>query len=300
MEKSRCNSACAEHATAERALTLRIEARRKPVKRDLQYNFLLRASIGRIGRERMPVHDAEEALIRILHLDPVFQSADVVGRGAAFPVGRIPLSNPFTRLDRMSPAIRRASTGPAAPDRWSARRSPSGDHECWHAGLTSILTREKPARAGCSAASAVGAQVRSIWRYARAPCYHLIFSATRGTARPSNHRRSDAIAGTNAFIIRAAPLRAHNQTRDTLARKFARHDYLLWLGHQWSAWVAVVMDDWLLPGVPRPLLGFVIGGACCFRSDGLWPASRCHARRGSEIAYTSAVFPRSVSFATAG
>src|SRR5258708_9155614 len=62
----------------------------------------------------------------------------------------------------------------------------------------------------------------------------------------------------------------------------------------------VIMDDWLMRGgAVGALLGFVIGGAL------LLPIGWVYGRlvlampdAAGEIAYTSAVFPRSVSFAT--
>ncbi len=87
----------------------------------------------------------------------------------------------------------------------------------------------------------------------------------------------------------------------TLARKLRATDYFT-LG--WGTMVGVgwlvVMDDWLLRGgALGTVLGFVIGGAL------LLPIGWVYGRlvvampdAAGEIAYTSAVFPRSVSFAT--
>lgn len=86
-----------------------------------------------------------------------------------------------------------------------------------------------------------------------------------------------------------------------LARKLRAADYFT-LG--WGTMVGVgwlvVMDDWLLRGGSLgALLGFVVGGAV------LLPIGWVYGRlvvampdAAGEIAYTSAVFPRSVSFAT--
>ncbi len=87
----------------------------------------------------------------------------------------------------------------------------------------------------------------------------------------------------------------------TLARKLRAVDYFT-LG--WGTMVGVgwlvIMDDWLLRGgALGAVLGFVIGGAL------LLPIGWVYGKlviampdAAGEIAYTSAVFPRSVSFAT--
>ena len=87
----------------------------------------------------------------------------------------------------------------------------------------------------------------------------------------------------------------------TLARQLRATDYFT-LG--WGTMVGVgwlvIMDDWLLRGGSLgALLGFVIGGAL------LLPIGWVYGKlvlampdAAGEIAYTSAVFPRSVSFAT--
>jgi APA family basic amino acid/polyamine antiporter len=87
----------------------------------------------------------------------------------------------------------------------------------------------------------------------------------------------------------------------TLARQLRATDYFT-LG--WGTMVGVgwlvIMDDWLLRGgALGALLGFVIGGAM------LLPIGWVYGKlvlampdAAGEIAYTSAVFPRSVSFAT--
>ena len=87
----------------------------------------------------------------------------------------------------------------------------------------------------------------------------------------------------------------------TLARRLRATDYFT-LG--WGTMVGVgwlvIMDDWLMRGGSLgALLGFVIGGAL------LLPIGWVYGRlvlampdAAGEIAYTSAVFPRSVSFAT--
>jgi amino acid transporter len=87
----------------------------------------------------------------------------------------------------------------------------------------------------------------------------------------------------------------------TLARKLRATDYFT-LG--WGTMVGVgwlvIMDDWLLRGgALGTVLGFVVGGAL------LLPVGWVYGKlvvampdAAGEIAYTSAVFPRSVSFAT--
>src|SRR3984957_2765852 len=87
----------------------------------------------------------------------------------------------------------------------------------------------------------------------------------------------------------------------TLARQLRATDYFT-LG--WGTMVGVgwlvIMDDWLLRGgALGALLGFVIGGAL------LLPIGWVYGKlvlampdAAGEIAYTSAVFPRSISFAT--
>jgi amino acid transporter len=88
---------------------------------------------------------------------------------------------------------------------------------------------------------------------------------------------------------------------NTLARKLRATDYFT-LG--WGTMVGVgwlvIMDDWLLRGgALGTVLGFVIGGAV------LLPIGWVYGRlvvampdAAGEIAYTSAAFPRSISFAT--
>jgi len=88
---------------------------------------------------------------------------------------------------------------------------------------------------------------------------------------------------------------------NTLARKLRATDYFT-LG--WGTMVGVgwlvIMDDWLLRGGAfGAVLGFVIGGAL------LLPIGWVYGKlvvampdAGGEVAYTSAVFPRSLSFAT--
>jgi APA family basic amino acid/polyamine antiporter len=101
------------------------------------------------------------------------------------------------------------------------------------------------------------------------------------------------------FIIRAAPL--HDAPVTTLARKLRTTDYFT-LG--WGTMVGVgwlvVMDDWLARGgAVGALLGFLIGGLL------LLPIGWVYGRlviampdAAGEIAYTSAVFPRWISFST--
>ncbi|HKI00085.1 MAG TPA: APC family permease [Candidatus Sulfotelmatobacter sp.] len=87
----------------------------------------------------------------------------------------------------------------------------------------------------------------------------------------------------------------------TLARKLRATDYFT-LG--WGAMVGVgwlvVMDDWLLRGgALGALLGFVIGGALLLPIG--WVYGKLVAAMpdaAGEIAYTSAAFSRSISFAT--
>jgi amino acid transporter len=87
----------------------------------------------------------------------------------------------------------------------------------------------------------------------------------------------------------------------TLARQLRAIDYFT-LG--WGTMVGVgwlvIMDDWLMRGgALGALLGFVIGGALLLPIG--WVYGRlvlAMPNAAGEIAYTSAVFPRSVSFAT--
>jgi basic amino acid/polyamine antiporter, APA family len=87
----------------------------------------------------------------------------------------------------------------------------------------------------------------------------------------------------------------------TLARKLRATDYFT-LG--WGTMVGVgwlvIMDDWLLRGgALGALLGFLIGGALLLPIG--WVYGKLVAAMpdaAGEIAYTSAVFPQSVSFAT--
>jgi basic amino acid/polyamine antiporter, APA family len=92
-----------------------------------------------------------------------------------------------------------------------------------------------------------------------------------------------------------------DQPVSTLARQLRATDYFT-LG--WGTMVGVgwlvIMDDWLLRGgALGALLGFIIGGAL------LLPIGWVYGKlvlampdAAGEIAYTSAVFPRSISFAT--
>jgi amino acid transporter len=103
------------------------------------------------------------------------------------------------------------------------------------------------------------------------------------------------------YNSRHSSFRAKQSLVTTLARKLRTTDYFT-LG--WGTMVGVgwlvVMDDWLLRGgALGALLGFVIGGAV------LLPIGWVYGRlvvampdAAGEIAYTSAVFPRSASFAT--
>src|SRR5437868_12788225 len=114
------------------------------------------------------------------------------------------------------------------------------------------------------------------------------------------HRES-TIAHHKCFIIRAAPLIEYPDHVSPLARQLRATDYFT-LG--WGTMVGVgwlvIMDDWLLRGgALGALLGFVIGGAL------LLPIGWVYGKlviampdAAGEIAYTSAVFPRSVSLAT--
>ena len=87
----------------------------------------------------------------------------------------------------------------------------------------------------------------------------------------------------------------------TLARQLRATDYftLGWGSMVGVGWL-VIMDDWLLRGgALGALLGFVIGGAL------LLPIGWVYGKlvvampdAAGEIAYTSAVFPRSISVAT--
>ena len=87
----------------------------------------------------------------------------------------------------------------------------------------------------------------------------------------------------------------------SLARKLRLADFFsLGFGTMIGVGWLVVMDDWLIRGGPLgAILGFVIGGAV------LLPIGYVYGRlvqsmpdAAGEIAYTAAVFPRSVSFAT--
>jgi len=97
------------------------------------------------------------------------------------------------------------------------------------------------------------------------------------------------------------PLREYPDHVSPLARQLRATDYFT-LG--WGTMVGVgwlvIMDDWLLRGgALGALLGFVIGGSL------LLPIGWVYGKlvvampdAAGEIAYTSAVFPRAVSFAT--
>ena len=108
---------------------------------------------------------------------------------------------------------------------------------------------------------------------------------------------------TTSLAPQTAPTSAEliNRPVNTLARKLRATDYFT-LG--WGTMVGVgwlvVMDDWLLRGgALGALLGFVIGGAV------LLPIGWVYGKlvvampdAAGEIAYTSAVFSRPISFAT--
>jgi amino acid transporter len=88
---------------------------------------------------------------------------------------------------------------------------------------------------------------------------------------------------------------------NTLARQLRATDYFtLGWGTWWGGGWLVIMDDWLLRGgALGALLGFVIGGALLLPIGwvyGRWVVAMPDA--AGEIAYTSAVFSRPVSFAT--
>jgi amino acid transporter len=116
----------------------------------------------------------------------------------------------------------------------------------------------------------------------------------RGLGQSDNH------STRRCFIIRALSLSNSNRVT-TLARKLRATDYFT-LG--WGTMVGVgwlvIMDDWLLRGgALGTVLGFVIGGAL------LLPIGWVYGKlviampdAAGEIAYTSAVFPRLISFAT--
>ncbi len=121
--------------------------------------------------------------------------------------------------------------------------------------------------------------------------------APRGSA-PGPERSASPTA--KCFIIRAAPQTIADPVT-TLARKLRATDYFT-LG--WGTMVGVgwlvIMDDWLTRGgAIGALLGFIIGGSV------LLPIGWVYGKlviampdAAGEIAYTSAVFPRSISFAT--
>jgi basic amino acid/polyamine antiporter, APA family len=104
----------------------------------------------------------------------------------------------------------------------------------------------------------------------------------------------------NSRALSSTPATAA-QASTTLARKLRATDYFT-LG--WGTMVGVgwlvVMDDWLLRGgALGALLGFLIGGALLLPIG--WVYGKLIAAMpdaAGEIAYTSAVFPQSVSFAT--
>lgn len=87
----------------------------------------------------------------------------------------------------------------------------------------------------------------------------------------------------------------------SLARKLRLADFFsLGFGTMIGVGWLVVMDDWLRRGGPLgAILGFALGGAL------LWPIGYVYGQlvrampdAAGEIAYTAAVFPRSISFAT--
>src|SRR5579859_6454479 len=148
-----------------------------------------------------------------------------------------------------------------------------------HAGLSSILTCEKLGEEGFRPSVSENDALQT-----RAP---------GGRQKAGSHP-------SKCFIIRAAPLALQNPVT-TLARQLRATDYFT-LG--WGTMVGVgwlvIMDDWLLRGgALGALLGFVIGGAL------LLPIGWVYGKlvvampdAAGEIAYTSAVFSRRVSFAT--
>lgn len=111
-------------------------------------------------------------------------------------------------------------------------------------------------------------------------------------------RPASRLCRERSYIIRAPH---KSSSVPTLARKLRATDYFT-LG--WGTMVGVgwlvIMDDWLTRGgALGTVLGFVIGGALLFPIG--WVYGKlviAMPDAGGEIAYTSAVFPRSVSFAT--
>ena len=57
-----------------------IEPRRQPIQQHFDRVFFQSRRVGVVGRQRMPVGDEEEALVLVLHVDPVFERADVVAQ----------------------------------------------------------------------------------------------------------------------------------------------------------------------------------------------------------------------------
>jgi len=87
----------------------------------------------------------------------------------------------------------------------------------------------------------------------------------------------------------------------SLARKLRLADFFsLGFGTMIGVGWLVVMDDWLVRGGPLgAMLGFVIGGAVLLPIGLVYGhLVRAMPDAGGEIAYTAAVFPRRVSFAT--
>src|SRR5271157_6556147 len=86
-----------------------------------------------------------------------------------------------------------------------------------------------------------------------------------------------------------------------LARKLRTLDYFtLAFGTMIGVGWLVVMDDWLRRGGPLgAILGFALGGALLLPIGYVYgQLVRAMPDAAGEIAYTAAVFPRSISFAT--
>jgi len=156
-----------------------------------------------------------------------------------------------------------------------------------HAGLILIVTREKPILRG-KPASDTGCS-----DFEKSPR-----SSSQGCTRTPGRQRRKLVFRAMLYNSRSL---TSTRSVTTLARKLRAVDYFT-LG--WGTMVGVgwlvIMDDWLLRGGSLGTgLGFLIGGAL------LLPVGWVYGKlviampdAAGEIAYTSAVFPRSISFAT--
>ena len=163
------------------------------------------------------------------------------------------------------------------------------------------------------ASDAIGSRVRWNWDIGidRMRAAGAVISTTEmmiyELLRSSGTRaiQADAALSEGLIVHRVFPIRLQPEYPRTsmisLARKLRLADFFsLGFGTMIGVGWLVVMDDWLLRGGPLgAVLGFAIGGALLLPIGYVYgQLVRAMPDAAGEIAYTAAVFPRSVSFAT--